>query len=72
VLVTDGVTDCGDPEGELFGIERALEVLRVGLSASSASVVESLYRAVRAFEGGAPQRDDVTALVVKRLAAQAG
>jgi sigma-B regulation protein RsbU (phosphoserine phosphatase) len=71
VLMTDGVTDCGDPEGELFGIERALEVLRAGLSGSSAAVVGSLYRAVRAFEGGAPQRDDVTALVVKRRPAPA-
>jgi sigma-B regulation protein RsbU (phosphoserine phosphatase) len=67
VLLTDGVTDCGDPERELFGAERALEVLRASPPARSSDVVEGLYRAVRAFEAGEPQRDDVTALVVKRL-----
>ena len=67
VLLTDGVTDCGDPERELFGAERALEMLRASPPARSSDVVEGLYRAVRAFEAGEPQRDDVTALVVKRL-----
>jgi len=71
-LMTDGVTDCGDPERELFGVERALAVLGAGVAAGSASVVEALYRAVRAFEGGGAQRDDVTALVVKRARAERG
>jgi PAS domain S-box-containing protein len=67
VLLTDGVTDCGIPEGELFGAERALEVIRSSRGAASADVVERLYRAVRAFENGGPQRDDVTTVVVTRL-----
>jgi PAS domain S-box-containing protein len=67
VLLTDGVTDCGIPEGELFGAERALEVIRSSRGARSADVVEGLYRAVRAFENGGPQRDDVTTVVVRRL-----
>jgi sigma-B regulation protein RsbU (phosphoserine phosphatase) len=66
-LLTDGVTDCGVPEGELFGAERALEVIRSSLGARSSEIVEGLYRAVRAFEKGGPQRDDVTTVVVKRL-----
>jgi len=67
VLLTDGVTDCGPPEEELFGAERALEVIRSSLSGRSSDVVEGLYRAVRAFENGGPQRDDVTVVVAKRL-----
>lgn len=67
VLLTDGVTDCGVPEGELFGVERALEVIRSCPRARSAEVVDRLHRAVQAFEKGAPPRDDVTAVVVKRL-----
>ena len=66
VLLTDGVTDCGTPEGELFGAERALEVIR-SLSGRSSDIVEGLYRAVRAFENGGPQRDDVTVVVARRL-----
>ena len=67
VLLTDGVTDCGTPEEELFGAERALEVIRSSLSARSSDVVEALFRAVRSFENGGPQRDDVTTVVVKSL-----
>ncbi len=66
-LLTDGVTDCGRPEDDLFGVERALGALRSSLDARSSDVVEGLYRAVRAFEKGGPQRDDVTIVVVRRL-----
>jgi sigma-B regulation protein RsbU (phosphoserine phosphatase) len=67
VLLTDGVTDCGRPEEELFGAGRALDALRSSLGARSSDVVEGLYRSVRAFENGGPQRDDVTTVVVRRL-----
>jgi phosphoserine phosphatase RsbU/P len=67
VLLTDGVTDCGTPEEELFGAPRALETIRSSLGARSSDIVEGLYRAVRAFEKGGPQRDDVTTVVVRRL-----
>jgi phosphoserine phosphatase RsbU/P len=67
VLLTDGVTDCGTPEEELFGTERALEAIRSSAGERSSDVVQGLFRAVRAFEKGGPLRDDVTAVVVKRL-----
>jgi len=67
VLLTDGVTDCGRPEDELFGAERTLAALRSSLGERSSDVVESLYRTVRAFENGGAQRDDVTTVVVRRL-----
>jgi PAS domain S-box-containing protein len=67
VLLTDGVTESGDPEHEQFGVERALEVIRALPSSRASDVVEGLYREVRAFEHGGIQRDDVTAVVVKRL-----
>ncbi len=67
VLLTDGVTDSGAPEGDQFGAQRALEVIRSSLGLASAGIVDGLYRAVRSFEDGGPQRDDVTIVVVRRL-----
>jgi PAS domain S-box-containing protein len=67
LLLTDGVTDCGPPDEELFGVERALEVLRARPGARSLEVVDGLFRSVRAFERGGEQRDDVTAVVARRL-----
>jgi sigma-B regulation protein RsbU (phosphoserine phosphatase) len=67
VLLTDGVTDCGAPEAELFGVERALDVIRSSLGTRSSDIVEGLHRAVRAFEKGGLQRDDVTTVIVRRF-----
>jgi PAS domain S-box-containing protein len=67
VLLTDGVTDSGAPEVELFGAGRALDVVRSSLGTPSAEIVDRLYRAVRAFERGGPQRDDVTVVVARSL-----
>ena len=55
------------PEGELFGAERTLDVIRSSLGARSSDMVEKVYRAVRAFENGEPQRDDVTTVVLTCL-----
>jgi sigma-B regulation protein RsbU (phosphoserine phosphatase) len=66
VLLTDGVTDCGTPEEELFGTERALDAIRSSAGERSSYGVDALFRAVKAFEKGGRLRDDVTAVVVKR------
>jgi sigma-B regulation protein RsbU (phosphoserine phosphatase) len=66
VLLTDGVTDSGVVEDELFGPQRALDVIRASLGERSSDIVEDLYRATRAFENGRPQTDDITIMVVKR------
>jgi sigma-B regulation protein RsbU (phosphoserine phosphatase) len=70
VLLTDGVTDCGREDEEFFGADGALSVIRASLGASSSDLVNGLYRAVRAFEEGGPQRDDATTIVVRRVASQ--
>ncbi len=67
VLLTDGVTDSGTPEEELFGAGRALDVVRSSLGTRSSEIVDRLYRAVRGFENGGPQRDDVTVVVARSL-----
>ena len=67
VLLTDGVTDCGNPEEDLFGAERALEVVRSSPGMRSSAILDRLYGAVRAFERGGPQRDDVTVIVARSL-----
>jgi sigma-B regulation protein RsbU (phosphoserine phosphatase) len=67
LLLTDGVTDCGPPEREVFGAEQALDVVRSCLGARSAEIGQRLYRAVRDAESGGPQRDDVTTVIAKCL-----
>jgi serine phosphatase RsbU (regulator of sigma subunit) len=65
LLLTDGVLEAGETSAALFGVERALGVVRVNRGRSARAIVEALYAAVRDFCPGADQYDDITALVIK-------
>jgi len=65
VLLTDGIEECLSPAGELFGSERALDVVRQHRSKSAQQIVDELYQAVRQFSGNVAQNDDITAVIVK-------
>jgi len=67
VLYTDGVTEAFNPEHEMFGEERLVEVVRAHATASAQELVEAIETAVTAFAGQAPQSDDLTLLVMRCL-----
>jgi serine phosphatase RsbU (regulator of sigma subunit) len=59
VLLTDGVTECMNAKGELFGIERAENVLMQSHSAED--YIGKLKAALNVFSGG-KFTDDITAI----------
>jgi sigma-B regulation protein RsbU (phosphoserine phosphatase) len=63
-LFTDGITEATDAAGDLFGEPRLEAVLGPLAAASPRTVVESVLAAVRAFEGVAPQSDDIAAIAL--------
>ena len=65
VLLTDGIEEASDADDVLFGIERALDVVRENSDRSPALIVRALYEAVQSFAGKGPQLDDVTAIVIR-------
>jgi PAS domain S-box-containing protein len=65
LLMTDGVEETMSPDNTIFGLERILEVVRANRDGSSAEIVQALYEAARNFSLGAPQTDDITAIVIK-------
>jgi sigma-B regulation protein RsbU (phosphoserine phosphatase) len=67
VLYSDGVTEAQNEDGEEFGEERLLEVLRGEAGRRADDVIDHVIAAIDGFAGGAPQFDDITLLVVKRL-----
>jgi sigma-B regulation protein RsbU (phosphoserine phosphatase) len=67
VLLTDGIVEARSPEGQVFGSDGALASVRADRRLSAEEIVAGLYRRVRAFSGGRPQRDDITAVVIKAL-----
>jgi phosphoserine phosphatase RsbU/P len=65
VLFTDGVTEAVNADGQEFGAERAIDIVRLRRQSSARELVEGLAEAVRTFCGEERQRDDITAVVCK-------
>jgi serine phosphatase RsbU (regulator of sigma subunit) len=53
------------PDDSVFGLQRAIDIVRVYRRDAAAQIVYNLYHAVRAFSHNHPQVDDITAVVVK-------
>src|SRR5262249_27975038 len=60
LLLTDGIEEAVSPKDELFGMERAIDVVRKFQNESASRIVSELYNAVVAFSGDVPQQDDFT------------
>jgi serine phosphatase RsbU (regulator of sigma subunit) len=65
LLLTDGLVEARAPDGTAFGVQRAIDVVRVYRRETAAQIVDNLYHAVRAFSHNHPQVDDITAVVIK-------
>jgi serine phosphatase RsbU (regulator of sigma subunit) len=64
-LYTDGVVEATSPDGQMFGIERTLDVIRSTRSQSACDIVKSLEEANRRFAGQEKRVDDFTVIVIK-------
>ncbi len=64
LLFTDGMTDCRNPQGESFGIDRIRDTLAGYRDLSGQAVCNRLFDALTAFQNGASQDDDVTLVAV--------
>jgi serine phosphatase RsbU (regulator of sigma subunit) len=67
VLYSDGVTEANNPNYDEFGEDRFIEVLKRHHSESAADIIVAVNKALADFASGAPQADDITLLVAKRL-----
>jgi serine phosphatase RsbU (regulator of sigma subunit)/putative methionine-R-sulfoxide reductase with GAF domain len=67
VLFSDGVTDAQDGTDEEFGEARLLDVMASVAGQPAETVIDRVFAAIDAFAGGAPQFDDMTILVARRL-----
>lgn len=63
LLITDGVTEARNEQGQFFGLERAQELLQQLGNTSPQNIVQTLADRVQAFRGSFPQTDDITVVV---------
>jgi phosphoserine phosphatase len=67
VLLTDGFYEFQNAAGKMLGKERLGEVVAQHRRDSAQQVLDALLKEVADFADGAPQLDDVTGVIVKRL-----
>jgi len=67
VLYSDGVTEANNANFDEFGEDRFIEVLKQHRHQPAAAIVEAVTKALGEFAAGAPQADDITLVVAKRV-----
>ncbi|MGA9573779.1 MAG: GAF domain-containing SpoIIE family protein phosphatase [Lysobacterales bacterium] len=66
-LISDGIYEYTNLDREEFGEERVANVIRANMHLSMAGLSAKLIKAVMDFGGDAPQADDITLVMVRRL-----
>jgi serine phosphatase RsbU (regulator of sigma subunit) len=67
MMFTDGMTDCRNPKGEPYGLERIKKTLS-GLSVATAqSGCDQLFDSLMYYQSGARQDDDVPLVAIHAL-----
>jgi len=67
LFYTDGVTERTNVEGELFGTDRLVAFINENREKTSAEIIDKLFTELINFGDGEKFKDDVTAIVVKRV-----
>lgn len=71
-LISDGVYEYEDASGRQFGEQGVADLIRRHRGKPMPELIGMLLMAVDAFAGGAPQQDDVTIVLIRRLPGGAG
>jgi sigma-B regulation protein RsbU (phosphoserine phosphatase) len=66
VVYSDGLTDAQNPQEQLFGEERLLNMIRQEAPAGGPAIQRRFLKAIEEFTQGTPQTDDITFLVVEK------
>lgn len=69
VIYSDGISEAMNAADEEYGEERFFELVQKNPEASAAQLVDLVFGAVKDFCGEAPQTDDMSLIVIRRLPA---
>ena len=66
VVYSDGLTDAQNPQEEMFGEERLLQLIRQEAPSGSHALEQKFLNDIAEFTQGMPQTDDITFVVVEK------
>jgi sigma-B regulation protein RsbU (phosphoserine phosphatase) len=64
-LYTDGVTDCKNPDGEMYGMERLSKFMAQPKEPDPKTMVDDLMKELMDFKGESEQADDISLMAVQ-------
>jgi serine phosphatase RsbU (regulator of sigma subunit) len=67
MMFTDGMTDCRNPKGEPYGLERIKRTMSGLAVATAQAACDQLFDSLMYYQSGAKQDDDVTLLAIHAL-----
>ena len=67
-VFSDGLTEARNSSGEFFGEERMLEMLQETVETSAAALGDTILETIRRFVGQSRPNDDLSLIIMKRLA----
>lgn len=67
LLYTDGMTDCRDPKGEPFGLDRIKKTLGSLAPLNAQQICDNLLETLKTYQDGSKQDDDVTLVAVRAV-----
>jgi len=67
VIYSDGVTEAADPSDDEFETDRLAEAVRRSHHLPAQEIVDKIRQAVTLHAAGAPQADDITIMVARRI-----
>jgi len=65
ILGTDGIWETHNPDGEMFGKERILNIVRQHKSSTAKNISNCIFETLKDFQKNNKSEDDVTLVVVK-------
>ena len=66
VVVSDGLADAQNPNGEMFGEQRLLQIVRQEARSGGQAIEREFLKAIEAFTQGTAQTDDITFVVIEK------
>ena len=67
VVYSDGVSEANNIEGEEFGMDRLISVVKANMKASASGLRDKVESSLSAFTKTAPANDDITLVIAKRV-----
>ncbi len=67
VIFSDGISEAESPQGEMFGEQRLLEIVRRHRHRSAQDILREISQELDSFIAGAEPADDITLVVARRL-----